>query len=119
MQAKRGRVRVAVDVPVTITTVLDSIEATVINLSEAGAQVTGAILPKGTDFQLDCEGHTTFAKVMWVEHDRMGVRFPYALTEGPLHDALQAKQTGRDLRGSLPLAAARRPTFAHFGRNLR
>lgn len=119
MQTKRGRVRVAVDVPVTITTVLDSIEATVINLSQAGAQVTGAILPKGTDFQLDCEGFTTFAKVMWVEHDRMGVRFPYALTDGPLFEALEAKQSGRDMRASLPAAAARQPTFARFGRNMR
>lgn len=118
MQTKRGRVRVAVEIPVTITTVLDSQEALVINLSPGGAQVQGSVLPKGTTFQLDCEGYTTYAKVMWVsEGDHMGVRFPFILSDGPLFDALQSAQSRTYRRGMPP---ARLPeqaaVFAGFGR---
>ena len=119
MQAKRGRVRVSVDIPVTITTVLDSQDATVINLSQTGAQVRGSTLPKGTDFQLDCEGHTTFAKVMWIsDDDCMGVRFPFDLQSGPLHRALEYAQSNRRHRRGMPPANLSEavPVYAGFGR---
>jgi len=117
MQAKRSRVRVAVDIPVTVTTVLDSQVATVVNLSQSGAQVQGVILPKGTTFQLDCEGVTTYAKVMWVDDaGRMGVRFPFNLQEGPLFEAL--KGVNRTHRRGMPPASLPElvPAYAGFGR---
>lgn len=123
MQAKRGRVRVAVDIPVTITTVLDSQAGTVTNLSPSGAQVQGSVLPKGTTFQLDCEGYTTYAKVMWVkEEDCMGVRFPFLLTEGPLFAAFENAQSRAHRRGMPPASlpeGTRTPAFAGFGRRAR
>lgn len=88
MQSPRKRERITVDIGVTVTTVLDSIEATVVDLTEFGAQVVGATLPKGAQFQLDKNGHSVFAVVMWSEIDRMGVRFPFELHDGPLHEAL-------------------------------
>ncbi|MGK2910019.1 MAG: PilZ domain-containing protein [Sphingobium sp.] len=121
MQAKRNRVRVAVDIPVTITTVLDSQEAKLTNLSPTGAQVQGIVLPKGTTFQLDCEGYTTYAKVMWVkEGDCMGVRFPFLLSDGPLYQALQDAQSRTYRRGMPPAGLPeQKPVFAGFGRRLR
>lgn len=118
MQAKRSRVRVAVDIPVTITTVLDSQEATVVNLSQSGAQVQGVFLPKGSEFQLDCEGFTTYAKVMWIDDNgRMGVRFPFSLHEGPLFEALQSAQSRTHRRGMPPPSLPEPvPAYAGFGR---
>lgn len=88
MEFKRKRARIVVDISVVLTTVLDSMEARIIDLSEHGAQIVGAAMPKGGKFQIEYRGQTVYAQCMWSEIDRMGVRFPFAMTDGPLHDAL-------------------------------
>jgi hypothetical protein len=89
MHIQRNRERVLVDIPVTVTTVLDSIDATVVDLTEYGAQIIGAALPAGKSFMIDLDGHSVFATVRWSEIDRMGIRFQFPLADGPLYDALE------------------------------
>lgn len=88
MDIKRKHDRIAVDIAVTLTTVLESLEARIIDLSEQGALVVGAGLSKGAKFQIEYMGQTVYAQCMWSEVDRMGVRFPFDMNDGPLHDAL-------------------------------
>lgn len=90
MQTPRSYERFTVDIPITVTTVLDSLEGTIVDLSEGGAQVVGCTLAPRTQCQLDMDGHIIFGTVRWSEVDRMGIRFPYKLTEGPLFDLLKA-----------------------------
>lgn len=85
----RSRQRIIVDIPVRVTTVLDSQEGTIVDLSEEGALVAGCSLPERSHCQLDYEGHVVFATVQWSEEDRMGIRFPYDLNDGPLFDRLE------------------------------
>lgn len=89
MHAPRSHERVLVDIPIVVTTVLDSLEGTVIDLSEGGAQIVGCTLPARAQCQIDLDGHIVFGTVRWSEVDRMGIRFPYQLAEGPLFDALE------------------------------
>lgn len=107
MQIKRQRERVIVDIPVRITTVLDSLEGTIVDLSEGGAQIVGCALPARSQCQIDMDGHIVFATVQWSEVDRMGIRFPYEMTEGPLHDRLELARMA--LRPSAPSVGAPRP----------
>ena len=88
MQVMRQARRVGVDIPVFITTVLDSFEASIVDLSEQGAQITGHSVPEGQRFRIDYRGQALFAICRWSEVDRMGVKFLYPLTEGPLFDRL-------------------------------
>lgn len=78
-----------VDVPVQLTTVLDSASARIIDLSEHGAQIAGAAFPRGTKFQIEYGDQTVYAQCRWSEVDRMGVSFPFGLSGGPLHDILR------------------------------
>lgn len=97
MDLNRARLRTAVDIAVTLTTVLDSIDARIIDLSEEGAQIRGAGLAAGTKFQINYEDQIIYAQCRWSEVDRMGVMFPFGLHEGALHERLiQA----RAMRGS-------------------
>lgn len=107
MEENRRQIRVATDLPVTLVSVLESKDGRIIDLSEGGAQIVGASFPQGTRFQIDCMEQTIYARVMWDEIDRMGVRFEYRLTSGPLFDALHA--------GQLPQATAR-PFIGALGR---
>ncbi|KKW92399.1 MULTISPECIES: PilZ domain-containing protein [Sphingobium] len=91
----RSRQRIAVEIPVIVTTVLDSLEGTIIDLSEGGAQIAGCGLPARSQCQIDYEGHVVFATVQWTEEDRMGIRFPYELTDGPLFDRLEIARAAR------------------------
>ncbi|MFT3965584.1 MAG: PilZ domain-containing protein [Sphingobium sp.] len=105
MEIKRKRQRIVVDIAVTLTTVLDSLDARIIDLSEHGAQIVGAAMAKGAKFQIEYMGQTVYAQCMWSEVDRMGVRFPFDMTDGPLHDALMMATPGSDIRplsGGLP-----------------
>ena len=77
MQTPRSRERIPVDIAITITTVLDSLEGTIVDLSAGGAQVVGCSLPTGSQCQLDIDGYSVFGTVRWSEEDRMGIRFPY------------------------------------------
>lgn len=92
----RSRERIIVDIPVTVTSVLDSMHATIVDLSEDGALMTANRLPTGNRLMIDFEGQSVFATVIWAELDRMGVLFPFPLSEGPLYTALE---TARATRG--------------------
>lgn len=81
--------RIPVDIPVTISSVLTSGEATLRNLTEYGAMIEGQALPKGTQFQIEYGGQTVYGFVVWTEPDRFGARFPFPLFEGPLHNRLE------------------------------
>lgn len=91
----RSRHRITVDIPVIVTTVLDSLEGTIVDLSEGGAQIAGCGLPVRSQCQIDYDGHVVFATVQWSEEDRMGIRFPYELVDGPLFDRLEIARSAR------------------------
>ncbi|BAV66294.1 PilZ domain-containing protein [Sphingobium cloacae] len=95
MQIQRARERITVEIPIVVTTVLDSLEGTIVDLSEGGAQVIGCSLPAKTQCQIDLDGHIVFGTVRWSEEDRMGIRFPYELTEGPLLEKLEMARAAR------------------------
>ena len=101
------RPRTSVEIPITITTVLDSLDASIVDLSERGAQVTGCTLPYGTRFQIEFFGQTIFAQCRWAEVDRMGISFSFPLTEGPLHERLIIARASQQ-----PGPAARAPDMA-------
>jgi hypothetical protein len=120
MDMKRNRERTQVNIGVTVATVLDSLDAVIANMSTDGALIKGASLPVGTRFRIEYLGQTTFAHSVWSEIDRMGVRFPFGLSDGPLHDALAlALHDGSDFPSAVsrPLAPAllARPAMA-FGK---
>ncbi len=108
--------RVPVHIPVHLTSVTDSLEAVVVDLTEQGAQIRGASLPHGSLFQVDLDGHSVYARVMWSEVDRMGVRFPFELHEGPLFDALEEARAPRPEAMFMPRAAM--PRSMGFGRRV-
>lgn len=83
------RQRIGVDIPVILTTVLESMEATIADLSEQGALIKGCAVPAGARVQIDYLGQTIYAQCRWGEVDRMGVQFVYPLAEGPLFERLQ------------------------------
>jgi hypothetical protein len=95
MQIPRSRERIAVEIPVIITTVLDSVEGMIVDLSEGGAQITGCSLPPKSQCQIDLDGHTVFGTVRWAEEDRMGIRFPFLMTDGPLFEKLEMARAAR------------------------
>lgn len=117
--------RIPVEIPVIVTSVLTAAdEATLSNLTEQGAMITGASLPAGTHIHIEYEGQTLFGIVVWCEHDRFGARFPFHLCEGPLHDRLEQARMEHEMRckgfDASPVAhsggtPAPRP-FAGFGR---
>lgn len=96
--------RIAVDIPVTITSVLSSpTEASLANLTEQGALIVGTTLPKGSPFQIEYAGQVVYATVMWAEEDRFGARFPLELRDGPLHDRLTQARMELEARSARPL----------------
>lgn len=111
MQVKRSRERIAVDIPVVVTTVLDSLEGSIVDLSEGGAQVVGCSLPPRSQCQIDLDGHVVFGTVQWSEHDRMGIRFPYLLADGPLFERLEQARAAR----RAPVPVQPRASAASFG----
>lgn len=97
--------RIPVDIPVTISSVLTSSDATLRNLTEYGALIEGTSLPKGTQFQIDYEEQTVFGFVVWTEPDRFGARFPFPLYEGPLHNRLEHARIRHEMhRQGVPTA---------------
>ena len=96
MIENRKQLRIDTDLPVTLVTVLEMQEGRIIDLSEGGAQIVGASFPRGTRFQIDWQDQTLYAKVMWDEIDRMGVRFEYHLKNGPLYEVLTQAQSPVD-----------------------
>ena len=73
---------------VHITTVLDTADVGLTDLTEHGAQIVGCGLIPGTRFQIEYMGQTIFAQCRWAEIDRMGIKFSFPLTDGPLYERL-------------------------------
>ena len=46
-------------------------------------------MPARSRCEIHYGGQVVYAIVMWSEFDRMGVRFPYELSHGPLFNALE------------------------------
>lgn len=130
-QFKR-EMRITVDIPVHISSVLVAADATLRNLTEHGALIEGLSLPAGAQFQIDYEGQVLFGVVVWAEDDRFGARFPFVLDDGPLYTRLQQAVLDHEVRQKsmnaasaptaqlpsarpAPLVAMRRPA-AGFGR---
>jgi hypothetical protein len=111
MQFQRKAKRIEVDIPVTVTTVIDSLDATIVDLTEYGAQVTGCGVPAHTRFQIDYMGQTVFAICRWSEIDRMGVKFIVPVTEGPLYERLQVARAEQREPGD-DIAQPMQPHFA-------
>ncbi len=98
--------RIPVDIPVSISSVLTSSDATLRNLTEYGALIEGTSLPKGTQFQIEYEGQTVYGFVVWTEPDRFGARFPFPLFEGPLHSRLEHARMRHEMqRQGVPATA--------------
>ncbi len=95
MQVERQSRRTEVELPVTITTVLEAHEASIVDLTENGAQVTGCTVPEGTRFQIEYMGQTLFAQCRWAEIDRMGIKFLFPLNEGPLYERLMVARASQ------------------------
>lgn len=118
--------RVPVDIPVVITTILSSSDATLVNLTEGGALISGASVPKGMQLQIEYEDQTVYGIVAWSEQDRCGVRFAYSLQDGPLHIMLHQARMLRDMAKSpvsyrphmpmRPRIASARSVAGGFGR---
>ncbi|MBB5708260.1 PilZ domain-containing protein [Sphingopyxis panaciterrulae] len=96
----RDHKRIAVDLDVIVNGVLNHVDGRITDLSEGGARIDGASLPARSRCEIHYGGQTIYAVVMWSEFDRMGVRFPYELSHGPLHAALEYA------RGAVPTAPA-------------
>ncbi len=112
MQIQRSRKRVLVEIPIVITTVLDSMEGVIVDLSEGGAQIIGCSLAPKTQCQIDLDGYVVFGTVRWSEEDRMGIRFPFPMTEGPLFEKLEsAKGPRRASAAYHPRVEAPRPAL--------
>lgn len=107
MQIIRSRERIIVDIPIVITTVLDSMEGSIVDLSEGGAQVVGCSVAPKTPCQLDFGGQIVFGTVRWSEIDRMGIRFPYELTDGPLFEQLEIARAAMRATAGLQARTAR------------
>lgn len=109
MQIERQPRRVEVDIPVTVITVLEAHDASIVDLTEVGAQITGCSVPEGARLQIEYLGQTLFAQCRWAEVDRMGVKFLFPLADGRLYERLQiARAAGfyGDAQSGLALAMA-------------
>lgn len=100
---QRFHARTAVTIDVTIVGVLESFDATIADLSEGGAMVVGGSLPARSRCEIHYGGEIVYATVMWAEPDRMGLRFPFHLSGGPLYHRLMMAR-GHHQRRILPVA---------------
>ena len=85
----RSHKRTPVAIDVAVNGVLNFIDGRITDLSESGARIDGASMPARSRCEIHYAGEIVYAVVMWSEFDRMGVRFPYELTHGPLFNALK------------------------------
>lgn len=88
-QIPRRFQRNAVAIDVRVSGVLETADGQICDLSENGAQIVGVSLPERSRCEVHFRDQVVYAIVMWSEIDRMGIRFPYELVAGPLHDALE------------------------------
>lgn len=113
-QSPRQHMRTHVSIDVVVNGVLNMVEGRITDLSEGGARIEGGvILPVRSRCEIHYAGQTVYAVVMWAEIDRMGVRFPYELTDGPLYNALDR---ARGAWPSEPAQVFRSMRAVSFGR---
>lgn len=110
---RHERTRVAIDV--TVNGVLNFVEGRITDLSEGGAQIVGASMPARSRCEIHYGGQVVYAVVMWSEVDRMGVRFPYELTHGPLHNALERARAAALVDPARIFHSQRAVTFGRRG----
>src|SRR3546814_4002208 len=112
----RDHKRIAVDLDVIVNGVLNHVDGRITDLSEGGARIDGASLPARSRCEIHYGGQTISAVVMWSEFDRMGVRFPYEFSHGPLHAALERARGEVDRKSrrltSSHYCASRMPAYA-------
>lgn len=113
----RRQARTAVALEVTVNGVLNFVEGQISDLSEGGARIDGASMPARSRCEIHYGGDVTYAVVMWSEVDRMGVRFPYELTYGPLYNALKRARTASLIEPSQIFQSSRPATFGRRGLN--
>jgi hypothetical protein len=106
--------RTTVSIDVIVVGVLDSFDGQIADLSECGALIIGASLPAKARCEVHYGGQIVFGTVMWSEEGRMGVRFPFELTDGPLHQLLVIARSHHQPR-SLTGLARRNSGFGRRG----
>ncbi len=113
----RRQPRTPVAIEVTVNGVLNFVEGQITDLSEAGARIDGASMPARSRCEIHYGGQVTYAVVMWSEVDRMGVRFPYELTHGPLYSALNRARNAMTINPAQIFLTNRAPVFGRRGLN--
>ncbi|GAO79212.1 MULTISPECIES: PilZ domain-containing protein [unclassified Sphingopyxis] len=111
----RGHKRTPVSIDVTVNGVLNFVDGRITDLSEGGARIDGASMPARSRCEIHYGGQVTYAVVMWSEFDRMGVRFPYELTHGPLFNALKLAQNASMVEPAQIFLKNRAPSFGRRG----
>lgn len=111
----RSHKRTPVSIDVSVNGVLNFIDGRITDLSEGGARIDGASLPARSRCEIHYGGQVTYAVVMWSEHDRMGVRFPYELTHGALHNALKRARHASMIEPAQIFHSARPAVFGRRG----
>lgn len=96
--------RIEVSIDVRISGILDGFDGRIADLSEGGALVTGGTLPPRSRCEIHYGGQIVYATVMWAEADRIGLRFPFELRDGPLHQRLVIARSHLQPRTSPVLA---------------
>ena len=115
LPAARGHKRTPVSIDVTVNGILNFVDGRITDLSEGGARVDGASMPARSRCEIHYGGEVTYAVVMWSEFDRMGVRFPYELTHGALHKALQSARGAAMIEPAQIFHSSRPPVFGRRG----
>lgn len=111
----RSRKRTAVAIDVTVNGVLNFVEGRITDLSESGARIDGASMPARSRCEIHYGGQVTYGVVIWSEFDRMGVRFPYELTHGPLYNALKRTRGASMVEPGQIFLSNRGPSFGRRG----
>lgn len=113
----RRQTRTPVALDVTVNGVLNFVEGQITDLSEGGARIDGAGMPARSRCEIHYGGGVTYAVIMWSEIDRMGVRFPYELTHGPLYNALKRARNAMLIEPAQIFQSSRPVTFGRRGLN--
>lgn len=111
----RAHKRTAVSIDVIVNGVLNHIDGRITDLSEGGARIDGVSLPARSRCEIHYGGQIVYAVVMWSEFDRMGVRFPYELTHGPLYNALERTRGAMTIDSAQVFLSNRTPAFGRRG----
>ena len=111
----RGHKRTPVSIDVTVNGVLNFVDGRITDLSEGGARIDGASMPARSRCEIHYGGQVTYAVVMWSEHDRMGVRFPYELAHGALYNILRSARDAALVVPAQIFHSSRPPVFGRRG----